>query len=247
MTLAHDVTGDGPAVLLLHSTVCDRRMWDPQVPVLAAAGFRVIRCDLPGYGESAVPPEPYDEAALVADLLPENGAAVVGASGGGKVALELATRRPERVTALALLCTAMAGHEPSDALREFGDREDALLEAGDVAGATDLNVDLWVGPEADQATRAKVREMQHHAFEVQLAAPADTGPIRAEPDYARITAPTLLFSGAHDLPDFRDIAAHLATLLPRARHTELDWAGHLPNLERPDLLNPLLIGFLTSD
>ncbi|MFC7528831.1 alpha/beta fold hydrolase [Actinoplanes sp. GCM10030250] len=244
MTIASDVTGDGPAVLLLHSTVCDRRMWDPQVPVLAAAGHRVIRCDLPGYGESPVPAQPYDEAAAVAGLLGAEPATVVGASGGGRVALEIAGRWPERVTRLALLCTAMAGHEPSDRLREFSDREDALLEAGDVAGATSLNVDLWLGPEADDQTRERVRAMQHHAFDVQLAAPEETGPLHTDPDLARITAPTLLISGAHDLPDFREIAIHLAGVLPGARHLELDWAGHLPSLERPDLLNPVLLDFL---
>jgi pimeloyl-ACP methyl ester carboxylesterase len=289
MTLAHDVTGSGPAVLLLHSTVCDRRMWDPQVPALAAAGHRVIRCDLRGYGDSPIPAEPWDDASDVAGLLTSLGTprvAVIGASGGGKVALEIAARWPDRVTALALLCTAMPGFTPGPRLRAFGEREDELLEAGDIAGATDLNVDLWLGPEADKATHDRVREMQRHAFEVQLAAlastpaqpdsptqpevrestptdtpaPSPTAPdvrestpaqpespaasTRTEPDLSRITAPALLLSGAHDLPDFREIAAHLAGVLPGSRHVELDWAGHLPSLERPDLINPLLLDFL---
>lgn len=49
VTIAYDVAGHGPAVVLLHSTVCDRRMWDPQVPALADAGYRVVRCDLRGF------------------------------------------------------------------------------------------------------------------------------------------------------------------------------------------------------
>src|SRR3954468_10404947 len=99
MTLAYDTTGDGPTVLLLHSTVCHRRMWDPQVPALAAAGFRVVRCDLRGYGETPPPDAPWNDADDGAALLDELGtpsAAVVGASGGGRVALELAARAPER-------------------------------------------------------------------------------------------------------------------------------------------------------
>ena len=331
MTLAHDVTGSGPAVLLIHSTVCDRRMWDPQVPVLAAAGHRVLRCDLRGYGDSPMPAAPNDDTAEVAELLAALGitrVAVVGSSGGGQVALDLAARRPELVSALALLCTARPGHERSARLRAFGDREDALLAAGDVEAATELNVETWVGPEADDKVRAQVREMQRHAFEVQLAAgtaqpadgtaqPADVGsPARsntaadsagladaagtADPagpagvaeadasadvgadagagnagaadagaanmsagaadvgaageqhagaaglDLSAIVAPTLLISGAHDLPDFREIAVHLAGALPHARHLELDWAGHLPSMERPDLINPLLLDFLAE-
>jgi pimeloyl-ACP methyl ester carboxylesterase len=248
MTLAHDTAGDGPAVLLLHSTVCDRRMWDPQVPALTAAGLRAVRCDLRGFGDTPAPAAPYDDALDVAGLMDELGIerfALVGASGGGRVAMATAARWPHRVTRLALLCTAVGGHERSAELLAFGKREDELIEAGDLTGATALNVETWVGPGADEATRAKVGAMQRRAFDLQAAVPEveETGP---ETDLAAITAPALLVSGAHDLPDFRQIAARLAGRLPHARHVELDWAGHLPSLERPDLLNPILLGFLTE-
>jgi pimeloyl-ACP methyl ester carboxylesterase len=242
VTLAHDVAGDGPAVLLLHSTVCDRRMWDPQVPALVDAGYRVIRCDLAGFGDSPVPTQPYNDADDVAALVSEP-VAVVASSGGGCVALEFAARWPERVTALILLATALPGHERSPGLRAFGDREDELLEAGDVAAATELNVDRWVGPLADDKTREAVRVMQRHAFEMQLAT---AEPELVTDDFAlsAVTAPTLLISGAHDLPDFHDIAVRLTTELPDATHRHLDWAGHLPSMECPDLLTPMVIAFL---
>lgn len=247
MTISYDVAGDGPTVVLLHSTVCDRRMWDPQVPVLAKAGYRVVRCDFRGYGDSPVPDRPSSDADDVVEVLDALGAeqvTLVGASGGGRVALEIAAGRPERVTALALLCTAWAGHEFGAAVRAFGAREDVLLEAGDVAGATALNVEMWVGPAADDAARELVRRMQQRAFDVQLAAPEEFPPVRTEPDLAAITARTLLVSGAHDVVDFREIAVALAGRIAGARHVELDWAGHLPSLERPDATNELLLDFL---
>ncbi|MFF1477500.1 alpha/beta fold hydrolase [Streptomyces sp. NPDC058301] len=247
MTLSHDVAGSGPAVLLLHSTVCDRRMWDPQVPALVGAGYQVVRCDLRGFGETPVPDRPYSNADDVIALLDELGierTALIGSSGGGRVALEIAARHPGRVTALALLCTALVGHEPGAELRAFGDREDELIEAGDIAGATDLNVEAWVGPEADGAAREKVRLMQRHAFDVQLAAEEEFGQIRVEADLSAITAPTLLVSGDHDFADFRHIAIHLSGVLADARHLELPWAGHLPSLESPDKVNPVLVDFL---
>lgn len=242
-----DETGSGPAVVLLHSTVADRRMWDPQIEPLTEAGFSVVRLDFGGYGDSPVPSGPYNYAqdvVEVLDTLDIQETAVVGASGGGRVALEFAARWPSRVTSLILLNTALAGHEPSEALQAFSDREDELLEAGDVEGATELNVQTWVGPLADEATRAKVREMQRHAFEVQLAVTEDPPQIRVETDLAAITARTLLVTGAHDLPDFRAIAATLQGILRDAKLIELDWAGHLPSLERPERINPLLIDFL---
>ncbi len=249
MTLSHDFTGAGPAVLLLHSTAGDRRMWDPQLPALAAAGFRAVRCDLPGFGESPVPDRPFDPAAEVAGVLDALGveqAAVVGSSGGGAVALALAARWPARVSALVLLCTAVPGLEPGPRLREFWEREEALVQAGDLDAATELNVTTLLGPRAGDDTREALRRMQRHAFEVQVAAGDTAEEIEVPYKVSAITARTLLVSGAHDFAEFGRLAAGLAGQLPGARHVDLDWAGHLPSMEDPAELNPLLLDFLTG-
>jgi len=247
MTLAHDVAGDGPAVLLLHSTVVDRRMWDPQVPALVDAGFRAIRCDLSGFGDSPLPTELYndaDDVVAVLSALRVGDFAMVGASGGGRVALEIAARWPARVSALLLLCTAVGGFERGPELRAFGAREDALLEAGDLDGAAELNAVQWLGPEADQQTHAAVRMMQRHVFDVQWGVDEEPEQRTYEYDLEAVTARTLLVTGAHDLPDFTRIADDLASVLPNAKRLELPWAGHLPSMERPDLLNPVMLEFL---
>ena len=245
--ISYDTMGTGPALVLLHSTVCDRRMWDPQWPVLAEAGYRVVRCDFRGFGATPAPSAPYndaDDVLSLADELDLGPMALVGASSGGEVALEIAARRPRRVTALALVSAGMPGHEPTDELRGFWQREGELIEAGDIAGAVELNVATWLGPEADEATRERVRLMQRHAFEVQLAAPEEYEPVEVDVDLHAITAPSLVVSGARDLPDFRLIAARLAALLPGAQAVELPWAGHLPTLERPRESSGLLTAFL---
>ncbi|NLU74003.1 alpha/beta fold hydrolase [Streptomyces sp. HNM0575] len=248
MTLSHDISGDGgPALVLLHSSVCDRRMWDPQWPVLVNAGYRVVRCDFRGFGDSPVADGPYSDAGDVADLLDHLGierAALVGASYGGQVALEVAATCPGAVTALVLLCAAMPGHVPGAALRSFAEREDALFAADDLAGAVELNVETWLGPEASDEVREEVRRMQRHAFEVQWAAKEEFAPTEAQVDLARIKAPCLAVSGAHDLADFREIAARLPKQISSAHHLELPWAGHLPGLEQPDTVADLLTRFL---
>ena len=97
LMLSYDVAGSGPALVLLHSTVCDRRMWDPQWPVFADAGYRVVRCDFRGFGATPVPQGPHNDADDVLDVVGELGAgpvALVGASYGGTVALEIAARWP---------------------------------------------------------------------------------------------------------------------------------------------------------
>ncbi|MFC9427660.1 alpha/beta fold hydrolase [Streptomyces sp. NPDC056987] len=247
MTLSHDVAGDGSALVLLHSGVCDRQMWDAQWLPLIDAGYRLVRCDFRGFGETPVPDRPHNDAEDVLALLNSLGmaqAALVGSSYGGHVALEFAARWPERVSALALICSALPGHEPSAELNALGKDEDALIEAGDIVGATELMVETWLGPEADETAREAVRRMQRHAFELQMAAAEDFEPIEAEIDLAAIQAPCLAVSGAHDLADFRQIAARLPDLLAKADHVELPWAGHLPSLERPSAVTDLLIGFL---
>ncbi|MEU7508944.1 alpha/beta fold hydrolase [Streptomyces lavendulae] len=268
MTLSHDAAGSGPALVLLHSGVCDRRMWDPQWEALQAAGYRVVRADLRGFGETPAKTGDYDPVADVWELLDSLGierAALVGASYGGKLALAAAARHPERVTALALLASGLPGRAPSAELRAWGAREDALLEADDLEGAVALNVETWLGPDATPGTRAAVADMQRHAFRIQLAAEAAAE--TAEPsvpaaneaeaaeqipptaptfDLSGIAAPALAITGAHDFADYREIAVALADLLPNARHLDLDWAGHLPSLERPEEVTALLLDFLTG-
>ncbi|MFI5493226.1 alpha/beta fold hydrolase [Actinoplanes sp. NPDC051859] len=247
MTLTYDVAGAGTNLLFLHSGVCDRRMWDPQWSTLLDAGFRLIRCDFRGFGESPVPDRSHSDAEDVRDLLDAldvDRVVIVGSSFGGRVALEVAARWPDRVTALALLCSALSGQERSPELSAFNAREDELISAGDIAGATDLNVETWLGPDTDAATREQVRRMQRHAFDVQLAAEEEFAPLSAEFELAAVQARCLAVSGAHDLPDFRQIAAKLPTLLPDAQHVELPWAGHLPSLERPAETTKLLTDFL---
>ncbi|MER6723813.1 MULTISPECIES: alpha/beta fold hydrolase [Streptomyces] len=249
MTLSHDVAGDGPVLVLLHSGVCDRRMWDAQWPALIDGGYRLVRCDLRGFGETPAPDRPHSDAEDVLALLDGLGiarAAVVGSSYGGQVALEIAARWPDRVSAMVLLCPALPGHEPSAELRALGEREEALIETGDIVGATELMVDTWLGPDAAEPAREAVRQMQRHAFEVQLAA-EEFKPREAVVDLTAVQAPCLVLSGAHDLADFRQIAGRLPHLLANADHVELPWAGHLPSMERPSAVTDLLIGFLKEE
>ncbi|MDT0616165.1 alpha/beta fold hydrolase [Streptomyces lancefieldiae] len=54
--------GDGPVLVLVHSGVRDRRMWDAQWPALLDAGYRLVRCGLRGFGETPTPDRPHSDA-----------------------------------------------------------------------------------------------------------------------------------------------------------------------------------------
>jgi 3-oxoadipate enol-lactonase len=240
--LSFDETGSGDAVLLLHAGVCDRRMWEPQWQSWGER-FHVVRCDLRGFGESPVPEHSYADIADIVELLDDRGierATVVGSSYGGRVALELATHYLDRVAGLLLLCAAYRGLEPTADLEAFGEAEETLVEGGDIEGAVQLNVDTWLGPEADESTRDAVAAMQRRAFELQIPAEDLPGPDRRDVDLAAIVVPALVVAGSHDVDHFGGVARHLAAAMPRARLLTLPWAGHLPSLERPAAVTALL-------
>lgn len=246
--LSHDTAGDGPDVVLFHSSVCDRRMWNAQWDTLIEAGFRVTRFDFRGFGETPPPTEPWDNAADVIALLDALGIGrfhAVAASFGGRIAHQLAARWPERVDRLLLICSAGTVVDGTPDLDAFDTREEELFEAHDLDALVALNIETWLGPEATQETRDFVGEMQRHAFEVQFAAD-DVASIKPDFDLADITAKTLVVQGMHDLDFFIATARALAEQIAGARLVELDWAGHLPTLENPAKMEPLILEFLTA-
>src|SRR5690242_13467357 len=105
MTLPHDVAGSGPDVLLIHNGVSDRRMWDRQMRTFAGS-HRVIRCDLPGFGDATPAAGPYscaEEVLALLDHLAIGRTAIVGNSLGGRVAVDVCLAAPDRVSALVLV------------------------------------------------------------------------------------------------------------------------------------------------
>jgi 3-oxoadipate enol-lactonase len=248
-------------VLLLHAGVGDRRLWDGQVEPFAER-FLVVRPDLRGFGESPLPGGPFSYVEDVRALLDHLGlerVAVVGNSFGGQVALDFALAHSERVRALVLVAPALTGWEGSPDSDAFDEEEDALLDAGKIDEAVDLNLRTWLDgdgrdvPPISAELRDRVAAMQRQAFVTIVAAYERTpppGPVSwPEPPAAgrlgEIAVPTLVVAGAHDQPDFRRIAGLVAAGIPGAESAELA-TGHLPGIERPDDFNRLVLAFLAD-
>ena len=254
--LNYELTGNGSAIVLVHEGVCDLRMWDELVEALEP-DFTVLRYDMRGYGDSTMPPGPFSQAKDLLGLLDHVGidsAALVGVSYGGRVALDTASVAPERVTKLVLVSAGFRDHEWSQVVRDFGDEEERLLDAGDVDGATELNVKFWVdgparGPDpARESVRARVREMQRRAFEIQVPAyeaqppPGPEDPVEIKLN--ELTQPALVVVGDADVPDFLEIGDRLERELPNARKVVLEDTAHTIPLERPDEFRDLALDFL---
>lgn len=259
MELWHQWAGEGePPVLLVHAGICDCGMWDPQWESLPAR-HRTVRLDLRGYGHSELPPEGFSHAADVIELLDRldlGPVALVGASFGGLVSLDVAVARPDLVQRLVLVAPAMPGHEWSALVRESFAEEEDSLESGDLDGAVEVNLRTWVdgpgrSPEAVPAgLRSRVGEMQRRAFERQLPVWELAEDVLTVEDLAErigeIAVPTLVITGSEDVPDMEAIAARLGSEIAGARREVIAGAAHLPNLERPEEFDRLVLEFLAG-
>ena len=138
--LYYEMSGSGPAVVLLHGGLCHLRQWDDLAARLGP-GHQVIRYDRRGHGQSSFPDLPYSHAADLAgllDALDVRSADLVAVSAGVGVAVELAIATPRVVRRLVLGAGTMGGYRHT---AEFSAGIGAILQAGargDKGRAADL-------------------------------------------------------------------------------------------------------------
>jgi len=237
--LPHDQLGDGPTVLLLHAGIANRQMWRDHLEPLAAAGYRAVAVDLPGFGEAHArsPVAHWEEVAATIEALEVPDVAVVGSSFGAAVALRVAAVYPELVTSLTLFsANDVPEAEPSPELQAIWDAVDRAEADGDAERVIEAIVAGWVRPQAQATVGPQIAAMQlanqrgHRSTEVEFAEdPLEVHPARV----ATIECPALLAAGEEDLPDFRDAAEALAARLPAAAGMLIPGCGHLAPLEAP--------------
>src|SRR3954469_13937447 len=261
----YDETGEGPAVVLLHAAIGDRRMWDAQFTALAAT-HRVIRYDRRGFGETGGETGEhahYEDLLALLDARGIERVALVGASMGGACALDAALAAPERITRLALLGSGLTGHTwpehmqrdiakltaevlPEGRLARYAARE-ADVDEADVRAMAEANIRYLVaGPRRDVSVLpadmlALVREMCEQVYRREWTAPQWTERIPDTRHRLReITTPGLGVIGSADAPGLVELSHPLAASLPDAELVELAGTGHLPSMERPEEVTALL-------
>ena len=252
--LYYEEDGEGEPLLLLHAGVADSRMWDAQFSAFAR-NFRTIRFDLRGFGMSQMPAGEfcnYEDVAGLLDVLQIERARVLGLSFGGLIALDFALAHPERVSALVLGAPSVSGAEPSARIREFWQAEEKAFEDGDLEGATELNLRLWVdGPQreagqVDAGVRALVGTMQSEIFEMEI--PDDIDERELDPPaigrLGEIRVPTLVVVGSLDLEEKIQQAQDVAAQVADGRCAVIDGAAHMVNMEKPEEFNRVVLDFL---
>jgi 3-oxoadipate enol-lactonase len=222
-------------VVLVHSALGDSRLWRHQIPALDA--FEVVAPDLPGWGDTPMPTEPYSFVDVVAQHLP---AVLVGNSFGGAIALRTALAHPDKVKKLVLVGSGLPAWDWTEEMRAYFAAEEEAFEANDLDRATEINLEFWVKPEH----RDEVRPQQRRALELQSAHPEPELIWPEMPPLSSLTMPTLVIVGDDDKDDFKKIAEHLAEEIPDADLAVVPGAGHLVGIDQPAELNALLLEFL---
>ena len=254
----YEVCCSGPPVVFVHEAIADSRMWEPQW-VSFAWRHRLVRMDLAGFGRTPIDRLPVTHARDVVDLLDAleiSAACLVGASLGGRVALEVAVARPDLVQALVLVDAGLPGMEWSETVRAYGAAEDEAVTRGDLTAATELNLRMWVdgprrGPaDVDPVVRATVAEMTQRALELQAPHWERLGEDLLVPDVAErlaeVRAPTLVVVGDEDVDDMHMLAKRFAAEIPDARLATIAGAAHVPSLEQPEAFDTVVLAFLAD-
>jgi len=230
-------------VVLVHGAAMDGSMWRYQADALTRAGFTSIAVDLPGHGGSEGDPSSsakgYAGWLLAYLALLGEPAHLVGHSMGALVVLEAAAARPDLVRSVALIGVSDLMSVNPDLLAGAAEGDRTMLatmgkwmHAKDPIGESEWTVDDTVA--ILQRARPGV------AF-------ADLTACREHPGAAAVAArvllPILLILGGQDRMT-RPSAAEPIAAAVEATTVIVEGAGHLLPVERPDVVNEALVGFL---
>ena len=248
---------DGPPVALVHGFSVPSYIWDPTFTALTAAGLRVLRYDLFGRGFSDRPDVRYDRELFdrqLAELLDAldfpRPTGLAGLSMGGPITAVFTQRRPEQVRRLALLDPAgLALPESLPAkLVKLPIIGDWIMNAvGDKVLLGNLTKDIKEPSRAAGYVTQFKQQMQFKGFKRALLSTMRSGVLTSAADaYAtvgKLPIPVLLIWGEEDEVVPYHLSETMRQLIPQADFHPIPNAGHVPSLERPERVNPILISF----
>jgi 3-oxoadipate enol-lactonase len=242
-----DGKAGSPVVVFSNSLGTNLAMWDPQIPALAQK-FRVLRYDSRGHGLSEVTPGPYTIAGLAQDVVGLLDALQVptahycGISVGGLIGQWLGINAAKRFESLTLSNTAAR-----IGTIEGWNKRIAAINEGGMAPIANGVVSRWFTEDFAKRAPAQVeaaRQMLLHTppegYAAACAALRDEDLRNA---ISRVSLPTLVISGAHDVATPPTDGRFVAEKIPGAQHLELNTA-HLSNIEAAEPFTAALLKFL---
>jgi 2-hydroxymuconate-semialdehyde hydrolase/2-hydroxy-6-oxo-octa-2,4-dienoate hydrolase len=248
--------GAGPPVIMLHGSgpgVSGTANWQYNIPVLAER-FRVLAPDLVGFGATERPTDIVyslrswtEHVWAFLDALGIETAAIVGNSLGGRIALQMATDHPERISRMVLMgapgvgmtltegLAALRAYEPShdamrDMLRNYFAVDPTLITDELVA----IRYEASIADGAFETYRAMFFDPGHKGSELGIT----------EDEVRAIATPTLLVHGREDKVVPVSVSVTMLGLLPNADLHVFSHCGHWTQIERADEFSALISDYL---
>lgn len=249
--------GTGPAVVFISGFGLDHELWDRQVRVLTAAGYRTICITQRGHSHSDHPLDGYDIDRLSGDVvavlaaLGVDSTVIVGHSFGGQVAFHTAALAPELVSRLVLVGSNAVrasrsadfpfGAPPDDVVAQMVKAEETdrvaaryqLIQTNFAAEPDPRVVNWLMGTWMRMPTWSAIA-CYHTLLRTDLIA-----------EIAKVRQPVLQINGTADRVHSTKGSHWLKAQLADSRMVELD-CGHFPMLESPDEFDKVLMAFLTD-
>ncbi len=247
------LTGSGPAVVLLHSSLSSSTQWF-ELSKSLDSHFTCINIDLFGYGRAPEVDDPESfqllteverVIAIIESQIGDANFSIVGHSFGGAVGLRLAYALPSRICAMVL-------YEPV-AFHLLDPQSEAHTEIMQMAGSLNAQVinagaqifvDYWNGKGFFQQMPDKVQtSFQQQMAKVMLDFKAITSETCTIADYVTLTCPILVMEGRSSRLSAKTLAKLLADELPNASHQVFD-GGHMAPLSHSVAVAGVIRGFL---
>lgn len=257
--ICYEIAGEGEALVLSHAGFVDSGMWNDQWEPFAES-YRVIRYDMRGYGKSSKVDGAIarrDDLHQLLNHLKVDKAHLLGCSMGGAIIIDYALEHPERVLSLIPVSAVpdgfeMRGEVPPEIPQLF-----AAAKNHDYDRQTELQLRLWVdGPyrQPDQVNpkvRERAAQMSKIPVENATFINVDTQPLKpldppAVKRLGSIQVPTLILVGALDNPEIVRAADLMQFAIPGAKSAVINDTAHVPNMEKPDEFNEIVMNFLSG-
>jgi pimeloyl-ACP methyl ester carboxylesterase len=250
LTITYRQAGQGPALVLLHGFLCDSRVWKHQLSLLSDQ-FRVIAWDAPGAGMSSDPSEPFSTESYAhslagfLDAVEIGRGHILGLSWGGILAQEFYRFYSKRIDSLVLADT-YAGWRGSLPAAVWNERLNACLH--DASGPAETVVAKFVPGVFTNAAPQELRDQfaeivsEFHPVGFRLMS-LSSAEIDTRNLLSTIDVPTLLLWGDDDRRSPLDVAKQFHLAVPKAELVIIPNAGHLSNMEQPEVFNSHILRF----
>jgi pimeloyl-ACP methyl ester carboxylesterase len=248
--------GSGDTVLMLHGSgpgVSAQANWQHNIPPLARH-FHVIAPDIVGFGATERPDDVVyslrgwtDHIWAFLDSLAIKTVRIVGNSLGGRIALQMATDHPDRITKMVLMGTPGVGMTPTEglaALRAYEPSHDAMRDL--LRDYFAVNPTMITDELVEIRYKASITNGAYQAYRAMFFDPRHAGSALGitESEVRAIATPTLLVHGREDKVVPVQVSVTMLGLLPNADLHVFSTCGHWTQIERADEFSAVVTDYL---